>query len=335
MPTPNTKTAENRIHLLESLLGAGIWTYDFSSREVTWSPGLFRLIGLDSKTVMASTALYESLVHPDDRLSHEEIVEMARAGELSLRRFRIIRPDGHLIWVESRTDRQYDRAGKMAMLHGVVQEITEEQKLRNDHARLATANKSLTKLAGGDFWRTNPEGKLLDFSNWMRFTGQTTEQLKDYNELSAVHPDDRGSFREAWATGIRTRQTIENSARVRRHDGVYQRFDARVEPVMDADGVVVEWHGMSWLVEDAQKQIGTTILLESAHVRAARALLDWSAQELALASDVSFSTIRRMEVNTSTVKPDSVQRVKATLESKGIEFLAMPDGRVAVTTAPV
>jgi len=316
--------------LLESLLGAGVWTYDFSSREVTWSPGLFRLIGLDARTVMASTELYESLVHPDDRLTHEEIVDMANTGELAVRRFRIIRPDGHLIWVESRTDRQYDRTGKMVMLHGVVQEITAQERLRNDNARLLTINKSLAKIAEGDFWRANPEGKLLDFSNWMRFTGQSAEQLRDYEQLSAVHPDDRGTFRDAWATGISTRQTIKLSVRVRRHDGVYQRFESRIEPVMDTHGAVLEWHGMSWLVEDAQRQHGTTIRLGSAHVRAARALLDWSAQELASASEVSFSTIRRMEMDASAVKPDSVERVRKTLESEGVSFTLATDGQVSI-----
>lgn len=330
LPIRNVNTPEHRINLLESLLGAGTWTYDLRSREVTWSTGLYRLIGLDPSTVMASTELYDSLVHPDDRLSHEEIVEMAGTGELSLRRFRFIRPDGRLIWVESKTDRQYDRTGKMAVLHGVVQEITAQEKLRFDHIRLATVNASLVKIAGGDFWRANPEGKLLDFSNWMRFTGQSTEQLKDYEQLSAVHPDDRAIFRDAWAIGISTRQKIELSIRVRRYDGIYQRFENRIVPVIDNHGGVVEWHGMSWLVDDNQEHLAASVTLESAHIRAARALLDWSTQQLALVSEVSFSTIRRMELDASSVRADNVERVRRTLELHGVRFVVTSSGYVSL-----
>ena len=332
LPIRNAKTPEYRIHLLESLLGAGIWTYDLSSREVTWSSGLFRLIGLDAHSVMASTELYESLIHPDDRLTHEEILEKAGTGELSLRRFRIIRPDGRLIWVESRTERQYDRSGRMAVLHGVVQEISEQEKLRTDYVRLATLNTSLTKIAGGDLWRANPDGKLPDFSNWMRFTGQSTEQLKDYNQLSAIHPDDRSVFRDAWAQGIATRQKIELSVRVQRRDGIYQRFNNKIVPVMDGQGVILEWHGMSWPTDDVRNQSGTAPLLGAANIRAARALLDWSAQELAEFSEISFSTIRRMERDATSVKLDSVERVRKTLESQGIVFLLTPEGQVSVTS---
>ena len=330
MPIRNAKTPEYRIHLLESLLGAGIWTYDVSSREVTWSPGLFRLIGLDAHSVMASTELYESLVHPDDRLTHEEIVQMAATGELSLRRFRIIRPDGRLIWVESRTEQQYDRNGKMAVLHGIVQDITAVEALRSDHARILNLNTSMTRITGGDIWRANPEGKLLDFSTWMRFTGQTTEELRDYEELSAIHPDDRKIFREAWAAGISARQNIELSVRVRRYDGIYQRFNNKIVPVLNQQGAIVEWHGMSWAVDDIATRPGPTISLQAPHIRAARALLDWSAQKLAQVSKTSFSTIRRMELDTTTVKPDSVERVRQLLESRGIRFLLTAEGDVSV-----
>jgi PAS domain S-box-containing protein len=330
LPIRTAKTPESKVQLLESLLGAGIWTYDLQSREVTWSGGLFRLIGIDPNAVAASTDLYASLVHPDDRLSHEEIVERARSGELTPRRFRMIRPDGRLIWLESKMDRQFDRDGRMAVLHGVVQDVTAQETLSAELGRMAKVNTSIRKIAGGDFWRANPEGKLLDLTNWARFTGQTTDQLRDYDQLSAVHPDDRRTFRDAWATGISTKERIDLSVRVRRFDGVYQRFMNKIVPVMDADGLVQEWHGMSWLVDDAREDRSATMTLESAHLRAARGLLDWSAQELAAASEVSFSTVRRMEMDASTVKPDSVERVRKTLESRGVRFLLTPDGHVSL-----
>jgi PAS domain S-box-containing protein len=331
LPIRNIKTAENRVGLLETLLGAGVWSYDLKTREVVWSAGLFRLIGVDSSAVAASNEFYESLVHPDDRLTHEEIVERARSGALSSRRLRMIRPDGRLIWLESTIDRQFDRDGQMTALHGVVQDVTAQETLRIEHARLLRVNASMRKIVGGDVWRADADGTLLDLSNWTRYTGQSADQLRD---LSVVHPDDRKIFRDAWATGIATKEKFEHSVRVRRHDGVFQRFQTKIVPVMDGDGIVQEWHGISWLVDDAQTNAGTATVLESAHLRAARALLDWSAQDLASASDVSFSTVRRMEVDTSTVKADSVEKVRKTLESHGVQFRLTQQGHVSVALVP-
>lgn len=331
MPTRYAKSSDSNARLLENLLGAGIWTYDFKSRAVTWSPGLYKLIGLDPATVSASIQLYEALVHPDDRLNHHQIVTKATAGEMSNRRFRIIRPDGRLLWVESHTERVFDRSGAMVMLCGVIQEVTSTEKLRADKKRLSDINKSLVEIAGGEFWRTDPEGRLLDFGSWMDFTGQSVDQLPDYDKLSAIHPDDRDTFRRAWTKGITTRSKIEFSARVLRHDGVYQKFLSRIVPIFDQRGNITEWHGLSWLVNDASQPEAIQIALKSGHFRAARALLDLSAQELADLSDVSFSTVRRLEADVNAVKPDSQERVKTALESRGIRFGHSADGLVSVS----
>lgn len=333
MPTRYVKSSDSNARLLESLLSAGIWTYDFTSRDVTWSPGLYKLIGLDPATVKASVDLYEALVHPDDRLTHHQIVEKAASGEMSSRRFRIIRPDGRLLWVESRTERVFDRNGAMVMLCGVIQEVSATEKLRADNARLSTINRSLIEIAGGEFWRTDPDGRLLDFSSWMHFTGRSIDQLSDQDQLWAIHPDDREIYRNAWRKGIATRSKIEFSARVLRHDGIYQKFVSRIVPIFDHRGNITEWHGLSWLVSDASEDEFIRPSLRSCHFRAARALLELSAQELADLSEVSFSTVRRLEADVDSVKPDSIERVKNALLTRGIRFSHSTEGLVSVGLA--
>jgi len=318
---------------MEVLLGAGTWTYDLVSRELTWSEGLYRLVGLDPKAVAASFKLYESLLHPDDRLAHEEIVELARANQLSARRFRIIRPDGHLIWLESKFDRQYDRNGRLAILHGVVQDVTDDEKAQIAHSRDTAVSASLRKIVGGEFWRADANGKLLDFTNWTRFTGQTAEQLRDYDALAAIHPDDRLRFRDTWQTAIEGKRRLDVSVRVRRYDGVYQRFENAAIPVLDGDGSVVEWHGVSKVVEDISREPKPQNSISEVHIRAARAMLDWTALQLAERAGVSFSTIRRMEVDVGSVKAENVQRVRETFESHGIAFLSGPANGATVSFA--
>lgn len=64
-------------------------------------------------------------------------------------------------------------------------------------------------------------------------------------------------------------------------------------------------------------------MLTAAQIRAGRALLRWSAQDLATKADVGISTVQRMEAaegvpSASSKNLEAVQRV---MEEAGVEFL--------------
>ncbi len=63
--------------------------------------------------------------------------------------------------------------------------------------------------------------------------------------------------------------------------------------------------------------------LSSAQLRAARALLRWSALDLAKASKVGVATIRRVETIEGKVPVTAANEaaLRATLESAGVEFI--------------
>ena len=68
--------------------------------------------------------------------------------------------------------------------------------------------------------------------------------------------------------------------------------------------------------------------LTSAQIRAARALIRWSAEELAKVSAIGVSTIRRAELEPSETKLTRVndQAIRRTLEAAGVLFIDA-DGR--------
>ena len=67
--------------------------------------------------------------------------------------------------------------------------------------------------------------------------------------------------------------------------------------------------------------------ISSDQVKAARALLRLSVNELAKSSKVSASTIRRWESEVEYNKPNksTVDKIRAALEAQGIEFLGTAD----------
>ena len=63
--------------------------------------------------------------------------------------------------------------------------------------------------------------------------------------------------------------------------------------------------------------------LTSAQIRAARALIRWSAEQLAKHTEVGVTTIRRAELAASATKLTRVndQAIRRVLEAAGVEFI--------------
>lgn len=68
-------------------------------------------------------------------------------------------------------------------------------------------------------------------------------------------------------------------------------------------------------------------MITSGQIKAARALLNWTVQELADRSGIGFTTVVRMEASdgipASQVK--TLDAVRKVLEKSGIEFIGSPD----------
>ncbi|MBB3018528.1 GAF domain-containing protein [Microvirga lupini] len=72
--------------------------------------------------------------------------------------------------------------------------------------------------------------------------------------------------------------------------------------------------------------------LTSEQIRAGRALLNWSVRELADASGISATTIKRIEAQGSdSVRKASIEAIRRTMETHGIEFTISPGAKVGLS----
>ena len=73
-------------------------------------------------------------------------------------------------------------------------------------------------------------------------------------------------------------------------------------------------------------------MITSDQIRAARALLKWSAEDLAKEAGVGIATVRRFELDKGV--PSGQVRIlgalKASLEAGGVEFIGTPEHRPGV-----
>ena len=73
-------------------------------------------------------------------------------------------------------------------------------------------------------------------------------------------------------------------------------------------------------------------MIIAAQIRAARAALGWSAQDLARVSGVGLRTIMRLEANDGVLsgRVSTLLDIKAALEKAGIEFIGTPDDQPGI-----
>ncbi len=74
-------------------------------------------------------------------------------------------------------------------------------------------------------------------------------------------------------------------------------------------------------------------MLTADQIRAARAMLRWSARELAVRSSVHLTTIQRMEGQHDVLRGRiaTLQKVQAALEAAGVEFTELKRGGAGVS----
>jgi transcriptional regulator with XRE-family HTH domain len=74
------------------------------------------------------------------------------------------------------------------------------------------------------------------------------------------------------------------------------------------------------------RSTGSAVTITSAQSRAARALLEWSQEDLARASNLGLSTVRDFEKGRRTPTINNLAAVRHALETAGVEFIAENGG---------
>lgn len=69
------------------------------------------------------------------------------------------------------------------------------------------------------------------------------------------------------------------------------------------------------------------IMISSRQIRAARALLGWSQQELADRAILSLNAVKRLETGYGDPRMSTVMAVKGALEAAGVEFQPATGGQ--------
>ncbi len=125
-PSPLTSHETSSQDLIEQLELAirtaqlGIWQLDLANNELTWNEQAYEIYGLDPATDLINVDVWRSLVHPNDFAEATASFEaISQESEVYNSRFRIIRPDGEIRYIEGSGCAIHDAEGHIVRLVGV------------------------------------------------------------------------------------------------------------------------------------------------------------------------------------------------------------------------
>jgi PAS domain S-box-containing protein len=135
------KASEARLrNALDAAEVVGTWDWDVVGSRIYADPRMARLYGLDPEAAAAGVGLeaFTTPIHPDDRAMVERgITESMEKGTRCVQEYRLLRPDGSIVWVSARGQCDYDGGGRPVRFPGAAIDITERKRIEEARELLA------------------------------------------------------------------------------------------------------------------------------------------------------------------------------------------------------
>ncbi|MCJ2058100.1 PAS domain-containing protein [Methylobacterium sp. J-048] len=313
---------------------SGAWSWVLMGGEQIWSPGFFRLLGLVPNAAKASYDLLLSLVHPEDRHRLPSLGEVRQGHVPRETIVRVIRPNGTMRVLSLVMKARFSGDGRPVAVNGTALDVTDREQMaqmRQEERRRRGAlylTEHITCFSIGLDLRFEFPFEVAQLH------GQPYEDLCT-NPYVMVVPEERRAFQEAAQAQIEKQEFFQGMAHERLANGELWHFKIISMPVQDPDGTYLGRCGLKYPVRSpmpisAALSEGLDQAVTGHHLRAARALLDWSMMDLAQASGLSHSTVRRLEEDSEHRGSRSRLQAVASLRRGGIRFIPMDDGTLAV-----
>jgi len=214
-----------------------VWTWDIRRDEV-WLSDKDRAFFGFSQSEKLNSERVRSVVHSEDRQFVRQLAENSlRTRDEIEAEYRVVLPDGKVLWVTRRGRVEFDGNGEPTCERGVLMDITErkqaEEKFRlateaspsgillvNDQGRMVLVNSQIEKLFG--YRREELVGKPVDILVPERFASQ--------------HPNHRAKF---FAAPTARAMGAGRELFARRKDGSEFAVEIGLNPIQTPEGILV------------------------------------------------------------------------------------------------
>jgi PAS domain S-box-containing protein len=169
------------------------FSFDPEERKlIQISTGCEKLYGYPIADLMANNRLWFEMIHPDDKHIALGEREKTERGEQVISRYRIIRKDGIMRWVEKKLIPTVDENGKLIRVDGITRDITARKEAEDEHRARKKFYRQIVETAQEGIW-TIDENDNTNFVNGKLATmlGYTPEEMMGKKPYDLMDDENR------------------------------------------------------------------------------------------------------------------------------------------------
>jgi PAS domain S-box-containing protein len=233
-------------------------TADEEMSSIYVSPQVENVLGLSADAFMSDDA-WAAHLHPDDReAALRKLHEAVRVGVPFNLEYRMIRPDGSVVWIRDQGTVVKDEGGHPAYVQGLYVDISEQKRLESELRSEAVKFKSLAERIPAVVY-IEGEGGSDDAPFYMspqyeELFGYTPEERQANPTLwrELLHPEDRERAIEAAARSYDAGGFSEDYRMIARDGRIVWVHDETVL-IRDEDGTPLFWQGVLYDISEQKR----------------------------------------------------------------------------------
>jgi PAS domain S-box-containing protein len=222
------------------------WMSDAEMSEVLYvSPAYEQIWGRSCQSAYEQIDSWLEAVHPEDQQRVINSWERLFQGETIENEYRVIRPDGSMVWVLDRTFPVWNEKGEVYRLAGIVFDISDrkrtQQALKESEARF----RQLAEYIHQTFWMISTDNQHILYVSpayekiWQRSCQTLYEKPNTW--IEAIHPEDR---ERVMATFQHVSGENYKEYRIVRPDGSIRWIGSHAFPIQNEQGEVYRVAGI-------------------------------------------------------------------------------------------
>jgi len=232
----------------------GDWQFQIATEKLTWSEQVYKICGVSAKDFTVSRQSSNQLIHPEDRHTVKTgLQKVILNNKPASMEYRFIRQDGVERLVFQEAVPVTDHTGKVCLLQGTIQDITERKELS---VRL---EKQAENIPGFIFqFYLSPEGTgcfVYASKGAVDIYGCSPEKIMhDSNNIATlIHPADGYRVRKKILTSSLTLKTWRDQFRVSHPDKGEIWVEGHATPEKLSNGGT-QWYGYLWDITERKTQ---------------------------------------------------------------------------------
>ncbi len=227
------------LRLAEDMVGVGRWRYEVASGDVTWSDEIYRIHAITPGAFAPTLDDVFRHYHADDRAEIQHLVERAlKTGEGYTFKLRLLGTDGveRVVAAEGATEK--DATGRVIALFGVLQDVTERERLLRAAQTNERRYRLLAENTGDVITRVKMDGSSKYISPAIQqLLGWTFEDMSGQS-TDYVHREDRHLVLGAIGKAVKTGQPTRLEHRALHKDGSTVWVECTFKALRDEHGHV-------------------------------------------------------------------------------------------------